>query len=408
MKIIENGSVTTPAGFQAAGVAAGIKKKGSDRLDLALVVSDTDCAAAGVFTQNLVVAAPVLVCKETLAESRDRMRAVVVNAGNANACTGEPGLAAAGTMQQVTGIWVGCEPQQVLPMSTGVIGVQLPMDVVSEGIRAAAERLSPTGGETAAHAIMTTDTRPKHQAIEVALSGGKVSLGGMVKGAGMIHPNMATMLGLITTDALIPAGTLQAMLLAAANKSFNCISIDGDTSTNDTVLMLANGASGVSLQNAADEAAFVEALEALCIFLAQAVVRDGEGVTKFVEIRVSGADTETSAHQVANTIATSPLVKTAFAGSDANWGRISAAAGRAGVYFDAHKLALWISKDKKHWLQLMASGQPTDYAEADAAEIFAATDIAVHLDLAHGSAAATVWTCDLTHDYVSINADYRT
>jgi glutamate N-acetyltransferase/amino-acid N-acetyltransferase len=216
------------------------------------------------------------------------------------------------------------------------------------------------------------------------------------------------MLGLITTDAAVPAGTLQALLLAAANKSFNCISIDGDTSTNDTVLMLANGASGVSLQNAADEAAFVEALEALCIYLAQAVVRDGEGVTKFVEIRVSGADTEKSAHQVANTIATSPLVKTAFAGSDANWGRISAAAGRAGVFFDAHKLALWISKDKEHWLQLMASGQPTTYAEVDAAEIFAAGDIAVHLDLAHGSAAATVWTCDLTHDYVSINADYRT
>ena len=406
MNIIENGTVTTPAGFQAAGIAAGIKKK--DQLDLALVVSDTDCAAAGLFTQNLVVAAPVLVGKEALAVNRERIRAVVVNAGNANACTGEPGLAAANTMQQVAGIWVGCDPQQVLPMSTGVIGVQLPMDVVSEGIRAAAERLSPTGGEAAAKAIMTTDTQPKHQAIEVELSGGKVTLGGMVKGAGMIHPNMATMLGLITTDAAVPAGPLQAMLLAAANKSFNRISIDGDTSTNDTVLMLANGASGVSLQNAADAAAFAAALEALCVYLAQAVVRDGEGVTKFVEIRVSGADTEPSAHQVANTIATSPLVKTAFAGSDANWGRISAAAGRAGVYFDVHKLALWISKDKEHWLQLMANGQPTDYAEEDAAAIFAAADIAVHLDLAHGSAASTVWTCDLTHDYVSINADYRT
>ena len=405
MNILENGSVTSPAGFQAAGIASGIKKNG--QLDLALVTSNRECSGAGVFTRNMVVAAPVIVCKDALSVNRDRMQAVVINAGNANACTGEQGLAAASTMQQVAGIWLGCDPKQVLVMSTGVIGVQLPMDVVSEGIRAASERLSPTSGETAAKAIMTTDTRPKHLAIEVELTGGKVTLGGMVKGAGMIHPDMATMLGLVTTDADVPAGTLQAMLLAATQKSFNCISIDGDTSTNDTVLVLANGASGVGLKDGADEAKFGAALEKICLELAQAVVRDGEGASKFVEVRVSGVESVKAAHQVANAIATSPLVKTAFAGSDANWGRIVAAAGRAGVEFAQERIALWISNDKVDWLQLMSGGQPTDYQEEDAAAIFVKSDIAVHLDLANGSAAATVWTSDLTHDYVSINGDYR-
>jgi glutamate N-acetyltransferase/amino-acid N-acetyltransferase len=256
---------------------------------------------------------------------------------------------------------------------------------------------------------MTTDTRPKHLAVTVELpGGGVVTIGGMAKGAGMIHPNMATMLAVITTDARIAPDVLDGLLDTAVNQSFNRISVDGDTSTNDTVLLLANGASGTAVADEQSRALFGEGLNFVCAELAKMIVRDGEGATKFVEIQVTGAATDADAHAIANTIATSPLVKTAFAGSDPNWGRILAAAGRAGVLFDQNETGLWVNIPGAERLQLVAEGTPTDYLEADAAYIFAQPEFAVELAVGRGGGTAVVWTCDLSHDYVSINADYRT
>lgn len=405
VKSIPNGSITSPTGFRAGSVVANIKYRG--RLDVTLLVSDTDCAAAGVFTRSQVVAAPVIVSRATLQTNAGAIRAIVANAGNANACTGEPGLVAARAMQQAVGDALGFSADQTLVLSTGVIGLPMPVDKVTAGIVAAAKVLDPNGGQTASQAIMTTDTHNKTVAVQVALSGGTVTIGGMAKGAGMIHPNMATMLSVITTDAAIDPIALQAHLRRAADVSFNRISIDGDTSTNDTVFLLANGASGVGLDSADDEL-FFTALVNVCQQLSQMIVRDGEGATKFVEIQVSGTTTNATAHAIANTIATSPLVKTAFAGSDPNWGRILAAAGRAGVAFDQTECDLWTGNDGSTWLQLLAGGTPTAYAEADAAAIFAETDIVIRLAVGTGDGEATVWTCDLSHDYVTINADYRT
>ncbi len=406
MNILESGTITSPIGFRAAAVAAHIKY--ADRLDLAVIVSDRNCAAVGVFTQNQVAAAPVLVDKETLERDNGRIRTIIANAGNANASTGRPGLANAHTTQQIAATSLGCDPEQVLLLSTGVIGVQLPMDRLQAGIESAAGQLSPDNGLAAAQAIMTTDTHPKHLAVQVELPGGVVTIGGMAKGSGMIHPNMATMLGVVTTDALIAPELLDGMLGTAVNASFNRISVDGDTSTNDTVLLLANGASGVLINDAASIEPFQAALTYLCTQLAQMIVRDGEGATKFVEIQVTGAPTASDAHAIAATIATSPLVKTAFAGSDANWGRILAAAGRAGVSFDQNQVELWIGIDSTDELQLVAQGTPTGYQEADAARIFAQSAFKIRLDLGSGRASDTMWTSDLTHEYVSINADYRT
>ncbi len=415
MELIENGTVVTPQGFRATAVSAHIKYK--DRLDLALVVSQRPCAVAGLFTQNQVAAAPVLIDKETLAANNGRIHAIVANAGNANACTGQRGLTDARLTQTIAAFELGYEFGQVLLLSTGVIGLPLPMDKMQAGIYAAAADLQhrhainvpkEEGGLLAAQAIMTTDTRPKHTAVRVQLSGGSVTIGGIAKGAGMIHPNMATMLGVLTTDAAIEPALLQSMLNQAVGVSFNRISVDGDTSTNDTVLLLANGASGTAVATPADHTLFQQALNHLCTELAQMIVRDGEGATKFAAIQVTGAATEAAAHAIANTIATSPLVKTALAGSDPNWGRILAAAGRAGVAFDQQHTTLAVGNPGGEQLQLVVAGTPTDYAEVDAAAIFAQTDIDIHLDVGMGTAVATVWTTDLTHDYVTINADYRT
>ncbi len=405
-RVLPDGSATSPMGFSAAAVAAGIKQSG--RPDLVLVASDRDCTAAGVFTRNRVAAAPVLLGRETLAANASALRGVVINAGNANACTGEPGLADAREMQRLAAEALGGRAEQFLVMSTGVIGQPLPMARVRAGIAAAAPLLSPANGRTAAEAIMTTDTRAKHQAIELDLPGGRVTLGGMAKGAGMIHPDMATLLGLITTDAAVDAAELGDVLRAAVDVSFNAISVDGDTSTNDTILMLANGAGGVAIDDAESRRAFAEALGALCHALAMMVVSDGEGVTKVVEVRVTGAETEADARRVADTIATSPLVKTAFAGGDPNWGRIMMATGRSGVALDQRRLALWIGAPGEAPLHIVANGTPTAYRESDAAAVFARPAFTVHVDLGRGTAEARLWTTDLTHDYVTINADYRT
>lgn len=405
-RLIADGSVTTPRGFSAAAVAAGIKQSG--RPDLVLVVSDRDCSAAGVFTRNQVAAAPVLLDRETLAADNTAIRGVVINAGNANACTGAPGLADARDMQQFTARVIGGRAGQYLVMSTGVIGVPLPMARVQAGIATAAPLLSPLNGQAAAEAIMTTDTRAKHRAIELDLPGGRVSLGGMAKGAGMIHPDMATLLGLLTTDAAIDADDLATMLRASAGRSFNAISIDGDTSTNDTILLLANGASGVSVIDPESRARFAAALDELCHALAMMVVSDGEGVTKVVTVHVTGAPTTAGARQVADTIATSPLVKTAFAGGDPNWGRIMMATGRSGVELDQHRLGLWIGAPGAEPLEIVRDGTPVDYREEQAAAVFAGNEFTVRVDLGIGPAEAIIWTTDLTHDYVTINADYRT
>jgi glutamate N-acetyltransferase / amino-acid N-acetyltransferase len=406
INIILEGTVTSAKGFQAAAVAANIKYK--DRLDLMLIHSDADCAATAVFTKNQVVAAPVIVDQDTLALNKTTIRAIVANAGIANACTGLQGLKNAQKMQQLAADALGCESDQVLVLSTGVIGMQLPMNKMAAGIETAVPHLSAENGRLAAQAIMTTDTHPKHGAIQIELAEGSVTIGGMAKGAGMIHPNMATMLGVITTDAIVEPDRLRMMLKTAVNASFNRISIDGDSSTNDTVLLLANGASGIGITRNESAVLFQNGLNQLCKTLAHAIVRDGEGATKFVELIVTGAKTDADAHAITQTIATSPLVKTAFAGSDPNWGRILAAAGRAGIKFDQYQTSLTIGIESPTDLQLVANGTPTTYQEVDAAHIFAQPAFIIQLDIGQGDASDTMWTSDLTQEYVTINADYRT
>lgn len=414
MEVNNEGSVTSPVGFTAVAVAAGLKKE--NQLDLAIIYSEQDCACAAMFTRNQVVAAPVIVDRETLAHNDAAIRVVVANAKNANACTGEPGIANARETQRLAAAGLGIAANQVLLLSTGVIGVQLPMEKIGAGLETAVttlQRKEAKGqmaqrGIEAARAIMTTDTRPKHLAVTVQLPGGSVTIGGMAKGAGMIHPNMATMLAVLTTDAQIAPDVLRRLLDTAVNHSFNRISIDGDTSTNDTVLLLANGASGTAVDDAESQAIFCEALNFVSVELSKMIVRDGEGATKFVEIQVTGANSDNDAHQIANTIAISPLVKTAFAGSDANWGRLLMAAGRAGVPFAQNQVNLWIGILEPTELQLVNNGTPTLYLEKDAAHIFGQPAFKIELSVGAGSGTAVVWTCDLSHDYVTINADYRT
>jgi glutamate N-acetyltransferase/amino-acid N-acetyltransferase len=399
-------SVLPVQGFRVTGIYAGLRKSGAP--DMTLILSDTPCSAAGVFTTNQVKAAPVLVCQEHLARQGAAMRGIVVNAANANACTGELGLQNA----RQTAAWVAeqanCLPTQIFVMSTGVIGVQLPMDKMQHGIQAAFDQLASDGWTEAMRGIMTTDTRPK----ATSRSADGYTITGIAKGSGMISPNMATMLSFITTDAQISHPQLQQALTQAIQVSFNRISVDGDTSTNDTVLVLANGASRVNVENGPAYDQFVALLTEVCTELAQMIVRDGEGATKFITIEVNGAKNDEEAHQIANTIAISPLVKTAFYGEDANWGRIAMAAGRAGVKFDQHQMALWFGVGTQYnpdkALQVMANGMPTDYREIDASSIFAEEEIYLRLQVGMDTGTATVWTCDLSHEYVSINGDYRT
>jgi glutamate N-acetyltransferase/amino-acid N-acetyltransferase len=393
METIENGSITSPKGFRASGTTAGIKQSGKP--DMALIVSDVPAACAAVFTQNRVAAAPVQISKQHVASHGERMQAIVINSGNANAVTGRGGLSNAANMAHTTSTELDLESGQTAVMSTGVIGQQLPMEKVTAGIHQAIAALTYDGGHAAALAIMTTDTRAK----EVAVKLGAVTIGGMCKGAAMIHPNMATMLGVLTTDARMARAPLQAALSAAVARSFNRISVDGDTSTNDTVFLLANGMSGV----APDADDFQTALDHVCTELAKMIVRDAEGASKFVTLTVKGARSEREAHQVASTIATSPLVKTAIYGRDANWGRVLAAAGRSGVSIEPEKIGLHFGP-----LQVLQDGTPLPFAEDMALKILSESDIDIVLDLGQGEAATTMWTCDLTHEYVSLNADYRT
>ncbi|MFQ5857704.1 MAG: bifunctional glutamate N-acetyltransferase/amino-acid acetyltransferase ArgJ [Anaerolineae bacterium] len=414
MQDIRKGTITDPAGFRAAGVHCGLKLGNAP--DLALLVSERPCTAAAVFTTNRVKAAPVLYNQALLARNPTAIRAVVTNSGNANAVTGDQGLDNARRMAELTAKAAGCEPGQVWVMSTGVIGQPLDMVKITAGITHAASTLSPDGGHDAARAIMTTDTVPKEAAVHVRLSAGQVTVAGMAKGAGMIHPNMATMLAVIATDAAVSPDLLDQALRCAVDRSFNCISVDGDTSTNDTVLLLANGAAGVSVDQleSDDFRTFRDALTAVATTLAKKIVRDGEGATKFVTIHVRGAPTAGDARKVAMAVARSPLVKTALHGEDANWGRVLAAVGYSGVEVDPARIGLWFAAggdsegSNGQSLQLVRDGQRYHVDEVIAAQILAGEDIDIVVDLGLGDGEATVWTCDLSHEYVSINADYRT
>jgi glutamate N-acetyltransferase/amino-acid N-acetyltransferase len=393
--------VTAPIGFKAAGIHCGIKKAGL--LDLALVVSEQSGPIAGVFTRNQIIAAPVILNRLYL--RRGRGRAIIVNSGNANACTGSAGLTTARQTAQLVATLLGIPQHEVFVGSTGVIGRPLPFTCIKAGVPKLIEQLTARGGLRAAQAIMTTDLRPKYLAVQGKIGGRTVTIGGMAKGSGMIHPNMATMLGYLTTDAAITRAALQDALTVAVDHSFNCISVDGDTSTNDTVLCLANGlaTNRTISKGTADFRRFARLLTEACQTLALAICRDGEGVTKVVKIEVSGADTAHQARQIAHTVATSNLVKTALFGEDANWGRVMAAIGRAGVPIVPRRISIWFNGAPmvKHGVGLGAT------AERRIAQIFKKNEFTIAIRLGTGRHRSHMWTTDLSYDYVRINASYR-
>jgi glutamate N-acetyltransferase / amino-acid N-acetyltransferase len=394
-----------PHGFRFAATACGLKKTGA--LDLGLLCSEEPASAAAVFTQNLVVAAPVLISKENLRRSRGRMRGVVVNAGNANCATGTAGHAAAQRTVAEAAKRLGCHPEELFVCSTGVIGVPLPLEKILRALPVIARHRRPSARSFAelSLAICTTDTRPKTAAASFKMSGKRIHFVGCAKGAGMIHPNMATMLAFVITDAAIAPGLLQKTLRDVTSRTFNAISIDGDTSTNDTLLVLANGAAGAPniKPGSAAHRAFTVALEEVCRSLALQIVADGEGAQRVIEIEVRGAKSEGAARRIAETIATSPLVKTAFAGGDPNWGRIFAAAGRSGVNFDPSLVDIQMAG-----IPVLRRGQPLNFNERAASNRLLGKHVPIIVNMRAGGAVARYWTCDFTAEYVRINASYRT
>jgi glutamate N-acetyltransferase/amino-acid N-acetyltransferase len=408
---LDDPCITLVPGFRASGVACGLKQDGN--LDLTLIASDVPCAAAAVFTTNRVQAAPVLY-DQGIIRAGNPVQAVLINSGCANACTGDRGLRDVHQTSGHVARALNISADTVFVMSTGVIGQALPMDKVAAGIVSASQMLSRDGGHAAARAIMTTDTVPKEAAAQVRVGRASraktVTIAGICKGAGMIHPNMATMLAMVVTDAAIKPDVLQIALRTVAERTFNMITVDGDTSTNDTLLLLANGLAGndvISDTSSRDYETVVDGLLDVAETLAKSIVRDGEGATKFISIRVTGAAHFDAAKQVAKSIAHSPLVKTAIYGQDANWGRVVCAAGYSGIEFDPAQLSLWM-ENKADSLYLVKGGAPFEIDEPRAAAILAQDQVVLRLDLGMGQAEATVWTCDLTHRYVDINAHYRT
>lgn len=410
---IQDGGVTSALGFKAAGVHAGFRKNPA-RLDMALVVADEPCACAGTFTQNVFCAAPVIVSREHLeGVSYGTARAAVINSGIANAATGERGLEAAREMARITGDAVGCPASEVMVASTGVIGQHLPLGPFETGVPAALKKVSRAGGHDAARAIMTTDTHPKEAAATFAVEGDAYAgctftVGGMAKGSGMIMPNMATMISVITTDAPIAADVLHGALVRAVNKSFNKVTVDSDTSTNDTCLIFASGAAapaGAPLFafGTPQLAAFEEALQAVCVNLARQMAADGEGATRLVTVNVTGAASDADADAAARTVANSPLVKTAITGHDANWGRIAGAVGRSGAAFRQQDVSIDIMG-----LLVCRGGMTVPFDEGEALRRFEEPEIVIDIDLGAGDAATTMWTCDFSHEYITINGDYRT
>jgi len=400
------GGITAPRGFRASGVSCGIKRRTADAvapLDLALVAADGPVPAAALFTTNQAVAAPVVVSREHLEQSRGRAAVVVTNSGCANACTGEAGMAVALEMAAAAARAVGCALEHALVASTGVIGVPLDIDKVRRGIAAARQALRPDAHDDAAAAIMTTDPFPKSFAVRMEGPNGAYTVGGMAKGSGMIEPRLATMLGYLTTDAAVEPPVLAAALRHVVDRTFNAITVDGEPSTNDTVFALASGASGVSVERP-DDPLLLEALTAVAGHLAREIVRGGEGATKLVTVQVTGAASEADAKAAARAIANSPLVKTAVHGGDPNWGRLVSAAGRSGARFVLDRASVSIGH-----VELFAKGVPHDDRADAAAGVLGRREIELAVDLGAGGAhTATMWTCDFSAEYVRINAEYRT
>ena len=406
MEII-TGGVTAAKGFLAAGVEAGIKYQ--NRKDMAMVYSKTPCRAAGVFTTNVVKAAPVLWDKEVVV-SEWEAQAIVVNSGIANACTGKLGYEYCRETAGAAADALEISPQSVLICSTGVIGMQLPMEKMTEGVRMLAKAIKPgeEAGTDAAKAIMTTDTRNKQVAVKVTIGGKEVTIGGMCKGSGMIHPNMCTMLAFVTTDVNISKKLLQEALSADVQDTFNMVSVDGDTSTNDTLLVLANGQAGNPeiTEKGADYDTFVEALHYVNETLAKKIAGDGEGATALFEVKVIHADNKEDAKTLAKSVITSSLTKAALFGHDANWGRILCALGYSGAKFDPEAIELYLESSAGKIL-IFKDGMAADYSEEEATRILSCSEVTALVDMKMGEAEATAWGCDLTYDYVKINADYR-
>jgi len=397
------GDLATPLGFRTSAVAAGIKKT-RDALDLALIFSDSPATtAAGVFTTNRVAAAPVFVSRQNLVNSRGRCRAIVVNSGNANACTGREGLQTAEETARVAAKLLAIEPSQVLVASTGVIGVALNPDLILPQLPLLKENLTRENAKAVAQAILTTDRVPKTCVLRSEASGKAVHIAGIAKGAGMIHPRMATLLSFITTDASMGERMLQNLLTEAVEDSFNRVTVDGDTSTNDTAVALASGLSKAAVIPGNESRAwFAEGLTLVCQTLARMIARDGEGASKLVTVEIVGARTALDADRVARAIANSPLVKTALAGADPNWGRILCAAGYSGTKFDPNKVDVSVND-----LMLCRKGVDAGFDEAAAHRELEGKELLLRVDLHAGKATARVWTCDFTRDYVDINASYR-
>ena len=402
MKIIE-GSITSPLGFRAAGVFCGLKK--NSQPDLALLVSDYPAAAAGVFTQNTVKGHSLQLTRQNI--QNGLARAVVINSGNANACVGEPGLADARAMAALVAASIGCPAEQVMTGSTGVIGQRLNMAAIQKGIALAAAELSTAvdSGHLAERAIMTTDLIPKECVVQVQLGGQTATVAGMAKGSGMIHPNMATMIGIITMDCTVESDILADLLRKATNRTFNRVSVDGDTSVCDMVLALANGAAGIpAIQAGSAEALLLgEALEIVSTELSRLIARDGEGATKLIEIRSEGALTDDDAYKIVLAIARSPLVKTAIFGEDANWGRILTAAGYSGAKFNPDRCDIYLGD-----LKVCENGTALLFDEAAAKKILQQKELLIQIKLQDGQATDRMWTCDFSYDYVRINGSYRT
>ena len=406
MKIIDGG-VTAAKGFEAAAAAAGIKYQ--DRTDMALIYSEKPCKAAGAFTTNVVKAAPVKWDREII-EKKLRPQAVIVNSGIANACTGEEGMECCRKTAETAARELDVDAESVLVGSTGVIGMQIPMDRIEKGIHtlAAEKKADRESGTAAAKAIMTTDTRPKEAAVTFEINGKTVTIGGMAKGSGMIHPNMCTMLSFITTDAKISGKALRKALRADVEDTYNMISVDGDTSTNDTVLLLANGMAGNDKirYGTPEYEIFCQALHYINETRAKKMAGDGEGATALFEAKITGAQTREQAKVLAKSIVCSNLTKTAIAGHDANWGRILCAMGYSGAEFDPEKVTLFFESSAGK-IKIIENGVAVEYSEEKATEILSQPEVTVTADIGEGQAQAAAWGCDLTHEYININADYR-
>lgn len=405
---IENGSVTSVEEFSASGIFCGIKKKNKD---LALIYSKFPCVAAGTFTLNKVKAAPVLISKkiidcnsQNLNSTSGKVRAILINSGNANACTGQQGYDDAIEIQNYCAEKLFIKPEELIISSTGVIGQRLPVETIKYGINKIIPTLNPKGGLNAAEAILTTDLKPKSFAIKVKLTKGEITIGGICKGSGMIMPNMATMLAFLTTDVVIEKSLLQKALNIVVDNSFNKISVDGETSTNDMVIILSNGISNIFIEeDSEDYKIFINALTEICQTMAKSIVADGEGATKFITLSIKNAKTKCDAEKASKAIANSPLVKTAFYGKDANWGRILSAIGNSGIEFEPELVAI-----KFDDVDILAQNYTVVIDEEKAKEVLSKKEFTVEVNLNMGRESTTFWTCDLTEDYIKINANYRT